>query len=57
MASTASGLKQTLTPALLEEVRNFWFDHFGSEDALVLPGQTEMMKWFIRDIEFDKACM
>lgn len=55
--ATASQLRQTITPALLDEIRNFWFAHFCDEDALVLPGQTEMMKWFKKDDEFDKACV
>jgi uncharacterized protein (DUF924 family) len=57
MGSVSSDLKQTLTPALLEDVRNFWFDHLSSEDALILPGQSEMKRWFMRDSEFDKACV
>jgi uncharacterized protein (DUF924 family) len=57
MGSVSSDLKQTLTPALLEGVRNFWFDHLSSEDALILPGQSEMQRWFMRDSEFDKACV
>lgn len=57
MSSVPSDLKQTLTPALLQDVRNFWFDHLSSEDALILPGQSEMKRWFMRDPEFDKACV
>ncbi|CAI7569876.1 Tetratricopeptide-like helical [Penicillium manginii] len=57
MANTVSELKQTLTPALLDEVRDFWFSHFPNEDALILPGMNEMMKWFKKDEEFDNACV
>ncbi|KAJ5128701.1 uncharacterized protein N7443_005820 [Penicillium atrosanguineum] len=57
MDSVSTGLKQTLTPALLENVRNFWFNHLISEDALILPGRPEMMRWFMRDSDFDKACV
>lgn len=56
-STSKSELKEALTPALLDEVRNFWFAHFPNEDALVLPGQSEMMKWFSKDDEFDKACV
>lgn len=57
IASGPSHIKQTLTPALLQHVRSFWFDHLSSEDALILPGQSEMKRWFMRDSEFDKACV
>ncbi|KAJ5090732.1 hypothetical protein N7532_009416 [Penicillium argentinense] len=57
MANTAAALKRTITPALLDDIRSFWFAHFSNEDALILPGQTEMMKWFTRDSEFDEACI
>lgn len=50
-------LKQKLTPALLEEVRDFWFAHCSDVNSLILPGQSEMMKWFKKDVEFDKACV
>lgn len=57
MANVHPRLEQTLTPPLLEDVRNFWFDHLNGEDALILPGQSEMQRWFTRDAEFDKACV
>lgn len=57
MASIPSELRKTLTPALLDEVRDFWFSHFSNEDALILPGMDEMMKWFKKDEEFDNACV
>jgi uncharacterized protein (DUF924 family) len=57
MGIAPTDLKQILTPALLETVRNFWFDHCSSEDALILPGPSDMMRWFARDPEFDKACV
>lgn len=57
MPAVPSQLKQTLTPVLLEDVRNFWFDHLSSEDALIVPGQNDMKRWFTRDAEFDKVCV
>lgn len=57
MANVQPPLKQTLTPTILEDVRNFWFDHLSGEDALILPGSSEMQRWFSRDAEFDKACV
>ncbi|CAG8909325.1 unnamed protein product [Penicillium egyptiacum] len=50
-------LKQTLTPTLLVDVHKLWFDHLSSEESLVLPGWSEMGKWFSRDEAFDKACV
>jgi hypothetical protein len=52
-----SELKQTLTPALLDDVHTFWFDHLESKDALILPKMSDMGRWFSRDPEFDKACV
>lgn len=56
-ANVHLSLNQTLTPTLLEDVRNFWFDHLSSEDALILPESSDMQRWFSRDEEFDKACV
>ncbi|KAJ5810339.1 uncharacterized protein N7503_002557 [Penicillium pulvis] len=57
MASVSTELKQTLTPSLLEDIRTFWFDHLSDEKSLILPGQSEMKRWFATDAEFDKACV
>lgn len=57
MSTVPSEVKQTLTPALLKDVRTFWFDHLSSEEALILPGQNDMTRWFVRDAEFDQACV
>lgn len=55
--SDISELKETLTPDLLEEIREFWFEHMEADDALILPGQSDMQRWFTRDETFDKICM
>ncbi|OKP00330.1 hypothetical protein PENSUB_7787 [Penicillium subrubescens] len=55
--SNVSELKETLTPDLLEEIREFWFEHMEDEDALILPGQSDMQRWFTRDETFDKICV
>ncbi|KAJ5273466.1 hypothetical protein N7478_008591 [Penicillium angulare] len=57
ISDTPTKLKETLTPALLEDVRNFWFSHINDEESLILPGGNEMQRWFTRDINFDKACV
>ncbi|CAI7662747.1 unnamed protein product [Penicillium glandicola] len=53
----SSELKQILTPNLLDDVHKLWFDHLSCEEALILPGWSEMEKWFSRDETFDKACV
>jgi uncharacterized protein (DUF924 family) len=53
----SSELKQTLTPSLLDDVHKLWFDHLSNEEALILPGWSEMGKWFSRDEAFDEACV
>ncbi|KAJ5543204.1 hypothetical protein N7535_005633 [Penicillium sp. DV-2018c] len=50
-------LKQTLTPTLLQDVHELWFKHLDSDDSFILPGWTEMGKWFERNEEFDKLCL
>ncbi|KAJ5734369.1 hypothetical protein N7493_003155 [Penicillium malachiteum] len=57
MSTVPAELKQTLTPALLAEVRSFWFDHVSDENSLILPTGPEMQRWFSRNAEFDKACV
>jgi hypothetical protein len=52
-----SELKQTLTPTLLDDVHSLWFDHLESKEALILPKMSDMSRWFMRDPEFDKACV
>ncbi|PGH00854.1 hypothetical protein AJ80_09106 [Polytolypa hystricis UAMH7299] len=52
-----SELQKTMTPALLDDVRSFWFDHLNGDESLILPGQSEMRHWFLRDAGFDKACV
>ena len=55
--SSKTVLKQTLSPALLEQVRNVWFEHIESDDGLILPGQNDVKRWFVRDEDFDKVCV
>lgn len=56
MADTPTELTKALTP-LLEEIRTFWFNHINDEESLILPAQSEMQRWFTRDMDFDKACV
>ncbi|KAJ5108961.1 hypothetical protein N7456_005636 [Penicillium angulare] len=57
MSDTPTKLKETLTPSLLEDVRNFWFSHINDDEFLILPGGSDMQRWFTRDVNFDKACV
>lgn len=57
MSDTPTKLKETLTPSLLEDVRNFWFSHINDDESLILPGGSDMQRWFTRDVNFDKACV
>ncbi|KAJ5778230.1 hypothetical protein N7520_001476 [Penicillium odoratum] len=57
LATTPTELKETLTSALLEDIRTFWFDHLSDKNSLILPGQSEMKRWFTTDSDFDKACI
>ncbi|KAJ5400615.1 hypothetical protein N7465_011104 [Penicillium sp. CMV-2018d] len=55
--ASSSDLKRTLTPTLLDDVHKLWFDHLSCDEALVLPGWSDMGKWFSHDEAFDKACV
>ncbi|KAJ5225404.1 hypothetical protein N7468_006629 [Penicillium chermesinum] len=57
MASKQETLNRTLTPALLSQVNNFWFSHICTEDARILPGKEDQMRWFKKDEQFDAACV
>ncbi|EKV15769.1 hypothetical protein PDIG_23820 [Penicillium digitatum PHI26] len=56
MASSPE-LKRILTSTLLDDVHKLWFDHLSCEEALILPGMSEMGKWFTHDEAFDKLCV
>lgn len=56
MAAGKSELGHVLTPALFSDVHKLWFNHLG-EESLILPGGSEMGKWFTRDEAFDQACV
>lgn len=55
MASTS--LESVLTPQFLKGLRDFWFEHFESQDAYILPGQKEMLRWFQGGKELDEICV
>ncbi|KAM0323963.1 hypothetical protein ACHAQA_008545 [Verticillium albo-atrum] len=50
-------LDEALTPQVLNEVRDFWFSHISNEDAVILPGFSEMKRWFMGGDELDNFCI
>ena len=52
-----ASLESVLTPALLSDIRDFWFSHIDNDDALILPDQEHVMRWFVGGEEMDKLCV
>ncbi|KAM0282162.1 hypothetical protein ACHAQH_003202 [Verticillium albo-atrum] len=50
-------LDNVLTSPVLGEIRDFWFSHLGSEDSFILPGFSEMKRWFMGGEELDNFCI
>lgn len=50
-------LQEQITPSKLEEVVEFWFEHFTDAGQFVAPPQQAAMRWFKRDEELDRACV
>ncbi|KYK56483.1 hypothetical protein DCS_03483 [Drechmeria coniospora] len=55
--SKANDLRSALTPALLAEVRDFWFEHLAGPDSLVIPVREDSMRWFAGGEELDRLCV
>ncbi|VUC21101.1 unnamed protein product [Clonostachys rosea] len=49
--------KEVVNPALLADLRAFWFEHFESQDAFALPGQKDLMPWFMSGNALDNICI
>ncbi|KAL1962359.1 hypothetical protein VTN77DRAFT_9772 [Rasamsonia byssochlamydoides] len=56
-ADTHAQLEKVLTPSLLQGVRDFWFQHVPDEEHLIIPGESELQRWFFKDAEFDRGCV
>ena len=52
-----ASLESTLTPELLSGLRDFWFDHITTEEALHLPSKEQVIQWFRSSEAFDKRCV
>lgn len=50
-------LAEVLTPRLLESVRGLWFQHLTQAELFILPGDEDTKRWFVKNAEFDAACM
>ncbi|KAH8425416.1 DUF924 family protein [Aspergillus melleus] len=54
--SRLSQFTRIVTPSFRESVLDFWFQRQKPGASPVLPGQSDMARWFSRDTEFDKLC-
>ncbi|CAM1505142.1 Fc.00g107790.m01.CDS01 [Cosmosporella sp. VM-42] len=50
-------LKPHLTLALLEDLRNFWYEHLTSEDNFILPNPEQNKRWFFGGKDLDDICV
>lgn len=53
----ASSVKRHVTPALLREVRDVWFEHLASPDSLVMPTWDDSKRWFFGGEALDRVCV
>jgi hypothetical protein len=51
-----AGIEAQLTPARLQEIRDFWFEHLNHEDSFVIPGQDAHKRWYMGGEALDRAC-
>ncbi|KAJ6446790.1 delta(14)-sterol reductase [Purpureocillium lavendulum] len=52
----SAAVKDAVTPALLREVRDFWFEHLTDPKALILPTFADNKRWFMGGPALDEAC-
>lgn len=50
-------LRERLNPELLRDVRDFWFEHCGSDEDLAFPKKEHMGRWFNGGEALDKLCV
>jgi hypothetical protein len=53
----SSQVTDAVTPALLREIRDFWFEPFPDDDSLVVPDRELTKRWFFGGKEFDDICV
>jgi uncharacterized protein (DUF924 family) len=49
-------LSKVLTPGVLKEVHEFWFQGSDRDSLYVLPTPGDLEVWFKKSVEFDNAC-
>ena len=52
-----AGIESLLTPALLREVRDFWFQHLDNADSFVIADQEAGKRWYMGGQAFDQTCV
>lgn len=50
-------LEPHLTPALFQELRDFWYEHLVDEEDRVLPKAEQNKRWFFGGKELDEICV
>lgn len=51
-----SSIESIITPKVIKDVEDFWFEHLASADELVIPSDVATEKWFFGGPEMDKLC-
>jgi hypothetical protein len=52
----SSPLNTVLTPQVLGDMRDLWFQHLATKDSFILPDLGEMKHWF-GNKDMDEACV
>ena len=55
-ANMSAAVKDAVTPALLREVRDFWFEHLTNPKALIMPSFEDNKRWFFGGAALEEAC-
>ncbi|KAF4469207.1 hypothetical protein FALBO_3905 [Fusarium albosuccineum] len=56
-ARNFGGLKEHLTQANFEALRNFWFEHLPTDSDRILPKPEKQRRWYFGGKEFDDICV
>lgn len=50
-------LEQYLTPALLQGLREFWYEHLENEEDFIMPTADHSRRWYMGGKELDNMCL
>lgn len=50
-------IESHLTPALLQELHKFWFEHLDDADQLIVADQSAHKRWYMGGAELDQECV